>query len=303
MAHARHTLALPLLLAAACSAGTTWMVQEENDKFTNGNSDRYYTQGLRVAWMDDNLAHWSFGQEINTPADQYSPRPSDDDLPYSALLYVARGQGFLFPRQQAMASVEAKVGVVGPLALGRQIQNGFHHLIGSAEYAGWDTQLPNELAFSLEAEVRRRFYLDAPEVHHWDVIAHAGVELGTVRSGFVAGAQIRFGLLDDSWGHAFMRQSTGWVDHVGTGGPREAWWWLFAGVSAEVMPHVYATDGTTFAQSKSVETRPVVVQGELGISLRLASGSFSFAIAHRTREFETQDGSHAFGSIRYAYIF
>lgn len=279
------------------------MVQEENDKFTNGNSDRYYTQGLRVAWMEDDLSHWSFGQEINTPADQHSSHPPDTDLPYSAFLFLARGQGFLFPSKQAMASVEAKLGVIGPLAIGRQIQNGFHHLIGSSQYAGWDTQIPNELAFSLEAEVRRRFHLDAPEVHHWDVISRLGVDLGNVRSSFTAGAELRFGLLDNSWGHGFLRQSTGWVDPVGTGGPREGWWWFFLDVSAEVRPHDYMTDGTTFSQSKSVESRPVVLQGALGVSLRLASGSFSFAIAHRTKDFQTQDGSHAFGSIRYAYIF
>lgn len=304
MPSARHLITLPLLMAAACpAADVTWMVQEENDKFTNGNQDRYYTQGMRIAYMDDALSHWSVAQEINTPADQDSPNPGLDDLPYSALLYVSRGYGFLFPRQQAMASIEAKLGVVGPLALGRQIQNGFHHLIGATEYAGWDTQMPNELAFSVSAEVRRRFYLDAPEVHHWDIIAHAGAELGNIRASFITGAQIRFGLLDDSWGHGFMRQSTAWVDHVGSGGPREAWWWLFAGFSAEVNAHVYATDGTSFSQSRSVDSRPVVVQGELGISLRLASGSFSFAIAHRSREFEAQAGSHAFGSLRYAYIF
>lgn len=303
MASHRNLLALPLLLAAACQGGVTWMVQEENDKFTNGNTDRYYTQGLRVACMDDELDHWSFGQEINTPVDDDSQNPPLEDLPYSSLLYLARGKGYLFPAQQAMASVEAKIGVIGPLALGRQIQNGFHHLIGSETYRGWDTQMPNELAFSVEAEVRRRFHLDDPSVHHWDIIAHAGLELGNIRSGFVAGAQMRFGLLDDSWGHGFMRQSTGWVDPVGTGGPREAWWWLFAGFSAEVMPHAYMTDGTVFSESRSVESRPIILQGELGISLRLASGSFSFAVAHRTREFETQVGSHAFGSIRYAYIF
>lgn len=304
MASARPLIALPMLLAASCTAaGVTWMVQEENDKFTNGNSDRYYTQGLRIACMDDSLTHWSLGHEINTPANQQSPDPPLDDLPYSSLLYVARGQGFLFPRQQAMASVEAKIGVIGPLALGRQIQNGFHHLIGASEYEGWDTQMPNELAFSVSAEVRRRFYLDEPEVHHWDIVAHAGIELGNIRANFITGAQIRFGLLDDSWGHGFMRQSTGWVDHVGSGGPREAWWWLFAGVSTEVIAHAYATDGTSFSQSRSVDSRPVVVQGELGVSLRLASGSFSFAIGHRSREFEAQDGSHAFGSLRYAYIF
>jgi len=290
-------------MAAACGAGSTWMVQEENDKFTNGNNDRYYTQGLRVCEINEDLSHWSFGQEINTPAEAHTGKPPVGDLPYSAMAYLAHGKGYLFPDQQAMASVEVKVGVIGPLALGRQIQNGFHHIINATEYRGWDSQLPNEFAFDFQAEVRRRFYLDAPEVHHWDILARAVVDLGNIRTGFSTGMEIRYGLLDDSWGHGFLRQSTGWVDPVGSGGPREAWWWWFVDVSVEVMPHSYFTDGTVFSDSISVESRPLVLQGALGLSLRLAAGSFSFAIAHRTKDFETQDRSHAFGSIRYAYIF
>lgn len=294
---------LPLLMAAGCVAETKgWMVQEENDKFTNGNSDRYYTQGLRASWSDDQLATWSFGQEINTPQDHAASNP-ERDLPYSAFLFVGRGKGYLFPRSQAMASVEVKVGVIGPLALGRQIQNGFHHLIGSTEYSGWDTQIPNEPAFSLEGEVRRRFHLDDPAVHRWDLIARLNLEVGNVRSGFSAGAQLRFGLLDASWGHGFLRQSTAWVDPVAPGGPRSGNWWFFVDVSADVMPRNYMTDGTAFRDSNSVAGRPVVLQGALGVSLGLGSGTLSFAIAHRTKDFDRQDGSHAFGSLRFSEVF
>lgn len=297
-------LALSLLLAAACPAKTTgWMIQEENDKFTNGNSDRYYTQGLRVAWSDETLSRWCFGQEINTPQDHHAVPPNPDDLPYSAFLFVGRGQGYLFPGQQAMASLEVKLGVIGPWALGKQIQNGFHHLIGSTEYNGWDGQIPNELAVSLEAEVRRRFFLDDAEVHHWDLVARLGMQLGNVRTGFMAGSQLRYGLLDDTWGHGFIRQSTSWVDPVAPRGPREGWWWFFADVSVEVLPHAYTTDGTSFRESPSVDALPVVLQGSLGVSFSLGSGSLSFAIGHRTKDFETQDGSHAFGSIRFSEVF
>lgn len=303
MSTQRIMLAFPLLLAAGCLGATKgWMIQEENDKFTNGNSDRYYTQGLRASWQDDDLSQWSFGQEINTPANHFDTNPVGD-LPYSAFLYVGRGQGFLFPRSQAMASVEAKFGVIGPLALGRQIQNGFHHIIGSTEYSGWDTQIPNEPAVSLEAEVRRRFYLDDPEVHHWDLIVRLAAELGNVRSGFTAGFQLRYGLLDESWGHGFLRQSTAWVDPVSPGGPRAGNWWFFVDISAEVMPHNYMTDGTVFSASRSVDGRPVVLQGALGVSLAMGSGSLSFAIAHRTKDFYTQDGSHAYGSVRFTQVF
>ena len=41
------------------------------------------------------------------------------------------------------------VGVIGPGAVGEEIQNGFHHLIGDTTNKGWGYQLKNEPAFEL----------------------------------------------------------------------------------------------------------------------------------------------------------
>lgn len=299
----RPSALLPVLLAAASSAAVAWQVQEENDKFTSDNSDRYYTQGLRISWTTPDLWHGSVTQEINTP----SFRPGEpDDMPYSGILTASVGRLFLLPEHQAMASVEGVAGVLGPSSRARQVQNGFHGLIGTSGY-DWDRQMPDEPVANVNAEIRRRFDLDGADRSHWDLITRARASLGTMRSGIQLGAQLRFGALDQGWGHGYLRQTNGFVDPVGPDDPGRQGWCFFVDASVEVMPRDYAVDGPAFADfafEAPVESRPLIAQLGVGIQTRLDGFVFSFGVANRTKEFTGQEGSgHAFGSFRLAFIY
>ena len=300
----RSSLILALFLAAGARAGTAWMVVEENDKFSGDNLDRYYTQGMRICWMDTgSLRHFSLGQEICTPDNAGAGPTPPGDLPFSGFLYGTIGQGYR-PSPETMASAEVLLGVVGPAAMGEQMQNNFHDLIGSEIYRGWGDQMRDEPVVNLRAEARRRFDLDGPASNHWDLIARSTANLGTARSGLTLGAQLRWGVLDDGWGHSFVRQSTAWVDPVGPGGPGTTGWCWFADASVEVMPREYSTDGLFFRDSRSVDGRPLVGQLGLGIQTRLEGFVFSFAVAYRTPDFDTQLGSgHSFGSFRLLFAY
>lgn len=284
-----------------------WSVQEENDKFSTESTDRYYTQGMRISWMTETLWHGAITQEINTPSDggfATGPYAGRDDLPYSGALFVSGGKGFLFPERSAMASVEVKVGVLGPSALGKETQNNFHRLIGSTTN-DWFKQMPDEPVFNLDAEVRRRVDLDGPDRDRWDLLVRARGSIGTLRSGVTLGAQLRFGVLDHGWGHGFIRQSNSWIDPVAPDEPGRFGWHFFADASLEIMPRDYATDGPVFEDFEfdaPVETRPIVAQAAIGLMTRLDDITFSFAMVHRTKEFSDQEGSgHYFGCFRLTF--
>jgi hypothetical protein len=295
---------VPLCLAASARAATAWMILEENDKFSNENLDRYYTQGMRICWMDtETLRHFSVGQEIHTPSrPTVSPTPSDD-LPFSGYLYATLGRAYR-PTPETMASVEFSVGVIGPSALGEETQNGFHAIVGSQTYTGWDDQMQDEPVAGGRAEIRRRFDLDGPGARRWDLISRASAQLGTARAGLTLGAQLRWGLLDEGWGHGFLRQTTAWVDPLSPDDPNASGWCWFADGSIEVQPREYTTDGLYFSSSKSVEGRPIIGQLGIGIMTRLEGFTFSFAMAFRTKDFATQEGAgHSYGSFRLLFAY
>lgn len=300
----RSSLLLSLLLAASSRAATAWMVLEENDKFGVDNFDRYYTQGMRICWMDtESLGHFSIGQEIHTPnRPEVVPTPPGD-LPFSGYLYATFGRGYRLG-ERTIASAELALGVIGPSALGEEAQNGFHEIIGSQTYTGWEDQLRDEPVGNVRAEIRHRFDLDGPESRRWDLIARAAAQLGTARAGLTLGAQLRWGVLDEGWGHGFIRQSTAWVDPLSASGKGAQGWCWFADASLEVQPREYSTEGLYFRDSYSVEGRPLVGQLGAGILTRLDGFTFSFAMAFRTKDFASQeDSGHSYGSFRLLFAY
>ncbi len=297
---------------APATPSSAWVVSltEENDKFTPKNKDRYYTQGMKVAINRGDHTFFSLTQEINTPSDTLNPNPSLDDMPYSGALYVGWGYGAILDRggrRDCMFSVEAKLGLIGPSAGGETIQNKFHDLIGTPQSAGWGKQLPDELLLNIDGEFRRRFDLDPTGHGYRDLIARGVVELGTMRTAVVLGAQLRWGInLDKSWGHSFIRHSNGYdpIDALKTTESRPNFsYWAFVDSQVEVVVRNYATDGTNFRESPGVTRSPIVLQCAAGTTFQVSSCSATYFIAIRTKEFETQDGLHFFGGLKGQFLF
>lgn len=297
---------------AAILPRSVWVVSltEENDKFAPQNKDRYYTQGLKIAINRGDRTFFSLTQEINTPSDTSSPNPSLDDMPYSGALYVGWGYGAILERggrRDCMFSVEAKLGVIGPAAGGQTVQNKFHDLISTPPSAGWENQVPNELLVNVDGEFRRRFDLDSTGHGYRDLIARGVVELGTLRTEVVLGAQLRWGVnLDKSWGHSYIRHSNGYdpIDALKTPTERPNFsYWAFIDSQLEVVVRNYATDGTNFRESRGVTRSPVVLQCAVGTTFQVYSCSATYFIAARTKEFETQDGLHFFGGLKGQFLF
>ena len=194
----------------SASAGN-YTVQFENDRIAD--TDRHYSTGMRLNWVSDsrspsaspqwarNALGWIYrqvdeklegriglalGQNIFTPEDTASRNLVVDDRPYAGWLYGgisahAEAPGtFAGISLYTLDTVEFDVGVVGPLALGEEVQNTFHDLIGVGRSNGWDHQLENEpgLLFIFERRWRPEpLTLGAVDA---DVIPHVGVSLGNV---------------------------------------------------------------------------------------------------------------------------
>lgn len=270
-------------------------LEEENDKFGADNLDRYYTQGLRITIQSGDHAYLSLAQEINTPADTSNPNPPDTDMAYSGALYLAYGHGHVFERggrKDVLVSVELKVGVIGPSSGAETIQNKFHDLIGQPVAAGWGTQTPDEPMINLDGELRRRFGDD-----HLDFIARSVLQLGTLRTGFAVGGQLRYGRgLGSTWGVGTIRGNNAYLGPLGTNqGFR---WHVFGDLQAEAVVRNYATDGGHFQESPGVDRTSVVGQASVGAALAYGDFTLSVFSAVRTYEFETQTEAHHFGGFK-----
>ena len=304
--------------------GDTYTFQIENDRIAN--TDRHYTSGFRLSWVSeavDTEPKWAkdvlelvypfadlrkgrigaaFGQSIFTPEDTGTSALVRNDRPYAGWLYGGISAHALTARandpivRDRLDTVELDVGLVGPYALGKQVQNGVHELINVAKSSGWDNQLDHEPGVMLIGERRWRTRPLRPFGLELDVIPSIGGSLGNVMTFAGAGAMLRFGQnIDFDFGPPLIQPSLSGlaaVDNTGGFG-----WYVFAGGQGRAVARNIFLDGNTFSDSHSVDKKTFVGDFQLGVALVYDGWRVSLTQVFRTREFEGQPQPDRFGAL------
>src|SRR5262245_32217273 len=254
---------------------------EENDSLFF-DSDKHYTQGLRIAYLGPDVkdgSDWnapfdflggllpvfpagepksrhyalSFGQSFFTPSVLTADPPDPRDRPYAGWLYL--GASLLQDTDQRMLEhLELQLGVVGPAALGHQVQRKWHELVDATEPLGWDSQLENEPGIVLSYERKWRLTLAGDGDSGVDLIPELGASLGNVFTYGEAGAMLRFGRdLRVDYGPARIRPSLSGTDYFNGDYLKDDFgFYGFVGVQGRAVARNIFLDGNTFESSASV---------------------------------------------------
>jgi len=305
----------------------------ENDKFFAG-TDRNYTNGFKLTALSSDLRAFnspevprplraladaldplfptatpklglSLGQNIYTPEDTQTTAYQPADRPYAAWLYL--GVMFQLHRDLPPGQIdtldtwEVQLGVVGPAALGEQVQNGFHRIINADTAKGWDQQLHNEPGLNLIYERKWRFETAGARTG-WgaDLIPHAGFSIGNIFTYANAGGSLRYGYkLPADFGTNLIRPSGD-----SNAGRREKFGvWLFGSVDGRAVARDLTLDGNTFRDSPSIDKKPFVADLVGGVALGTRHWQLTYAQALRTKEFEGQSDEQVFGSLSLSYFY
>jgi lipid A 3-O-deacylase len=287
----------------------------ENDIFGAQGNDRHYTQGLRFSYLtrEERVWDWvrngaralpfypdggriratySLGQNLYTPEDISTLDLVEDDRPYAAWLYAA--VGLVADTRHSLDAVEFSVGVVGPAALGEELQSWVHGIIDSPDPQGWHNQLHNELTLQLFYERKwRRAWAWAPL--QFDATPHVGGALGNVFIQGAVGGTLRVGTdLPVDYGPPRIRPSLPGSEFFVPSKNLSAY--LFGGVEGRAVARTIFLDGNTFGGSHSVEKNPLVGDFQGGLALVVLRVRLAFTYVYRTREFVGQNEADSFGA-------
>lgn len=308
--------------------GSVWTIQSENDAITTtpGGSDRFYSNGLRVGWTSgtelvpqvvgeaargvwgDGITRVSvnISHQIYTPSDIARTTPNPRDRPLAG--YLAATFSVLHDTDNTRSAVAATVGMVGPSALGREVQNNWHELIRIPINRGWKAQLPNEPQLQFLAERTWRvglarfggFGAGGLEV---DVLPSLTAGIGTVRDYVQSGFILRLGQgLERDFGAARIRPGVTGGDAF-TVAPGMAWY-VFAGASAQVVARDVFLDGTLWQDSASVRRQWLIGAMEAGVAVIWRGVRLSYTQTWQTRSFVGQRGGlFNFGSLAASVYF
>jgi lipid A 3-O-deacylase len=303
---------------------------EDNDALAPDPTDRWFTQGLELRYLSPPLAPASgllaapsffdptpirqqryellFGQDIFTPANLTRSPPDPKDRPYAGWLYAGAGL-YRESTDQSLDHFELDVGVVGPAALAKQVQDSFHNFlssIGLQQYqpAAWDYQLKNEPGFVVSYEHKWRFGVPIGGGLSVDAIPEVGFSAGNVYTYAETGAFLRLGHgLNVDYGPAGIRPALSggsWFDPSQLNGGFG--WYVFAGGQARAVARDIFLDGNTLATSPWIEKRPVVGTLSAGLSLFWSDvAKVDFVLSWESKEFVGQSAPERYGGINISF--
>lgn len=323
------TRLMPLLLAAASLLSALQIparaddleranILEENDSLYF-NSDKHYTQGLRLSDLLPDVgpqSAWNgpfnllgsiapifsedgtdipysrryvlfLGQSIFTPKNLTLKNPSTHDRPYGGWLYT--GSSLLQESDKKMLeNFEFDVGLVGPGALGKQVQNDFHQFIDVKQAQGWADQIQNEPGITLNYERLWRLALIGDGNNGVDFVPQAGATIGNVFTYGEAGGLLRIGKnLHADYGPARIRPAMSGTDYFDANQlDGDLGSYFFAGVTGRVVGRNIFLDGNSFRQSPNIAKKTYVADLQSGFSMFWSSSiRLDLSVVERTEEF------------------
>ena len=275
--------------------------------------DRHYSSGVNGLWTTSRAGTPNFmhaigrwfatdgevratfggGHNIYTPRSIILQNLGDRDRPFAAFLYATAGIQTVTPEH--FDDLTLTLGIIGPAALGRQVQRVIHVAIGPTPRR-WDTQLPNEGAAILSYQHVWRYHLGTFGGLFTEVFPHIGVALGNVYDYTAAGFTIRFGdnmpldygprrVLPGIQGNGVFTQTNDF-----------GWYYFLGGEARSVIRNIFI-DGSTFRESRGVERNPIVVDAQFGWALVWKNTRVAMTHVLRTKEFERQIKPDFFGSL------
>ncbi len=303
-------------------------LQFENDLFGSGE-DSHFTHGTRISYLTSEqptgfenklkstvLAaipkflipktqrlSLILGQNIFTPADITRSDLIVNDRPYAGWLYL--GAGFVTEggeEHKFMENLEINLGVVGPGALGDEVQSEWHDLIGVKKPQGWANQLENEPGFILFYERKWPLRPTSGKLNTIiDLTPSAGFALGNVFTYFATGLTLRLGYnIPNDYGPPRIRPGL-----AGSGfftPQKQFTWYFFAGVEGRAVGRNIFLDGNTFQDSHSVDKNTLVGDLQVGVVVTLNRNfRMGFTNIFRTKEFDDQPRLDEFGSLNFSY--
>ena len=194
--------------------------------------------------------------------------------------------------------LQVNLGVVGPSAGGRFVQENWHDLIQAVEPRGWDSQLKDELGIEITAQRMRQFEgPDLPIGLETDYALHGGATIGNVRTYASVGGMARIGWdLSSDFGPPRIRPALAGAGVFRPGRPFGGY--LFAGIEGRAIARDMFLDGNLWRDSARVEDRrDFGADLQFGVALHQGDVQVAFTYVHRTEEFVAQSGPQRFGAV------
>jgi lipid A 3-O-deacylase len=172
----------------------------ENDLYVSTKKDRYYTNGMFLSYkylsktkkenQEKRILEWQIGHEMYSPYKAIVQSINDHDRPFASYLFTSFGVNRVY-KNQTILNTTLQIGVIGPNAFGKELQDFIHDIYGFRKATGWEYQIKNAFGFNFNSEYSQFLVKDAS--NHYDISWINAAKVGTVYTNFSSGFFVRIG--------------------------------------------------------------------------------------------------------------
>ncbi|MEJ1976278.1 MAG: lipid A deacylase LpxR family protein [Acetobacteraceae bacterium] len=197
----------------------------------------------------------------------------------------------------ARTVLSLEIGALGPIAQGKEVQNGFHDIIGDTPNQGWATQLRDEPIFEITPSRTWRLPLGEVSGVAFDALPSITVGVGNLRNYVQAGGVVRVGQgLNSDFGVARIQPGISGTDAFTPTQPFV--WYVFAGADGQAVGTDITLNGNTFPNGRHASPKWDVGEIEAGAAVIYHGVRVTYSQTWQTQEFRTQkSGLFNFGSL------
>ena len=312
-----------ILAATATFAQKTYTneigIQTDNDSYLLQGSDRYYTDGYYMYFrhalstdgstlLQNKVLGFEFGQKIFNPQsgsiadNQGIDHPEVIDRPFAAYLYAGSTLNFLY-KDESSLKLSAQIGIVGPSALGKQIQTWVHDNFGFYHPSGWEYQIDNDPELNLSAEYRRLL----ARAESIDISLDAYGNLGNGFSGAGIGPVFRLGNFNQLFNSVTTQSTVTRNTSVAPLHKNEIFFYYkpminYVAYDATIQGSLFKSRSPN-SEEITMDKKPFVITNQAGVAFTLNRFEFDVAAIFQSKTDKEMQQSEQWGSVTGLYRF
>lgn len=284
--------------------------QNDNDVYLMTSQDQYYTNGINFYYkraidstkLSDRFQNktWTInlGQKLYNASDGavYSSRQIDRSI--TGYTYIG-GKINWFTKKEEVISLGTEIALIGPHALGQNIQEGFHRAFKFYEISGWEYQLNNSIGIDAQASYSRLFFRNKSK--KLDAILKGDVYLGLNNTRLSASTNFRLGRINKLFESVAMGSRIQSKNHQ----PDREFYLFYKPQVDWVLYNSSIQGGLLIADKGPVvfDIKPLVFSQVVGVQFATHSTGINFSYTFNTNDVRSDAAAHQYGTLSFAYYF
>jgi lipid A 3-O-deacylase len=289
--------------------------QSDNDSFLAQGSDRYYTNGIFVyfrhalkvndadtAKLKNKVLGFEVGQKIFNPQSGNIPSPGYVDRPFAGYLYAGVNLNLLYANESNL-KFGAQIGIVGPGAQGKEVQEDIHNWFGFYPPTGWQYQVEDGVELNLSAEYNRLL----TRGQNIDLSLNTYGNLGNGFSGAGAGLMLRVGNFNQLFNSASTQSTVSRIDHKNLLHQHEFFAYYkpalnYVAYDATIQGSLFSAHSAT-SQQITLDREPLIFSNQIGGAYVGNRWVFDVSVIFHSKDVKQMVQSHQWGAVTILYRF